>query len=444
MSAGETFDLVVRGGTVVAPGKTSRADVGVRSGRIAMVGDLAAAPAKEVFDATHLHVLPGVMDTQVHFREPGLEHKEDLETGTRAALLGGVTAVFEMPNTRPPTTTAALLDDKVARMQGRAWVDFAFYAGATPQNAHELAELERRPGCAGVKMFMGSSTGDLLVAADDDVLRVLRSGTRRIAVHSEDEDRLRARKGVIPAGGGPRWHPIWRDVECALGATRRLIRLARQADRRVHVLHVTTREEIDFLRAHKDIASVETSPQHLTMRSPDCYERLGAYAQMNPPIRDVFHREGLWRGVGDGVVDVLGSDHAPHTRAEKDAAYPDTPSGMPGVQTLVGIMLDHVAAGRLTLERFSELMSAGPARIFGIAGKGAITAGFDADLTIVDLGARHSITNAEIASRCGWTPYDGLTVTGWPVAAILGGRVAMREGATIGTPAGRPVRFAAS
>jgi len=436
----ETYDLLIRGGTLVTHAGVLLADVGIRDGRIAGVGRISPAAAGEVFDALGLHVLPGVMDPQVHFREPGGEHKEDLASGTAAAALGGVTAVFEMPNTSPPTTSAAALEDKLARARGRAWVDHAFYVGATEENVDRLPVLERLPGCAGVKVFMGSSTGNLLVATDAGVEAVLRSVGRRAAFHCEDEERLRERMDLrVP--GDPSSHPVWRDVECALRATRRLLAIARRLGKRVHVLHVTTREEMALLADHKDIATVEVPPQHLTLAAPECYERLGAYAQMNPPIRDAEHREGLWKALREGVVDVLGSDHAPHTREEKEAGYPRTPSGMPGVQTLLPVMLDHVHRGRLSLEHLVDLTSAGVARVFGVARKGRLAVGYDADLTLVDLDASRVIEDSWIASKAGWTPFAGMQVTGWPVATIVRGRIVMRDDELLGSPEGRPVRF---
>ena len=444
----EQFDLIVRGGEcflgrgAVRADGLLRADLGVRDGRIASVGDLARATAPEVLDARGLTVLPGAIDTQVHFREPGNEHKEDLEAGTRAAVLGGVTAVFEMPNTDPPTTSAAALDDKFARAKGRAWCDHAFYIGASPDNASQLGELERLAGCAGVKVFMGSSTGTLLVPDDATLATVLRHGTRRVSVHSEDEERLRERKSIAEKSGDVHDHPVWRDAETAMRATSRLLHLARAAGRRVHVLHTTTAQEIEFLARNKDIATVEVTPQHLTLAAPECYDRLGTLVQMNPPIRDAAHRQALWRGIADGIVDVVGSDHAPHTREEKARRYPASPSGMPGVQTLVPILLDHVAAGRLSLARFVELTATRAAEIWGIAGKGALAVNRDADLTVVDLKARRTITDRWIASRAGWTPFHGMTVTGWPKATIIRGVVVMQDDEVRGTPRGIPLRFA--
>jgi len=436
----ESFDLLIRGGMVATPNGIAPADVGVIAGHIAAIGSLTGAGALEIFEARGLHVLPGVMDTQVHFREPGNEHKEDLATGSLAAILGGVTAVFEMPNTAPPTTTRAAIEDKLARANGRMHCDHAFYVGATPANIGALAELERLPGVCGVKAFLGSSTGTLLLSKEDDILAMLKAGKRRVAVHSEDEDRMIARKHLAERGR-PETHPVWRDAEAARMSTERVLRLARQAGRRLHVLHITTGEEIPLLAGAKEFSTAETTPQHLTLSAPECYERLGSYAQMNPPIRNESHRQALWAAVTEGVIDVIGSDHAPHTREEKDRVYPDTPSGMPGVQTLATILLDHVNKGKLTLERFVDLTASGPQRIFGIAGKGRVARGYDADFTVVDMGLSRKIENKWIASRCGWTPFDGMTTKGWPVATILRGNVVMREFAAIGQAAGKPVRF---
>jgi dihydroorotase len=436
----DSFDLILKGGTVVNHDGEGVRDVGIAGGQFAAIGDLSRASAEETIDCRGLHVLPGVIDTQVHFREPGGTHKEDLVSGSRGAALGGVTAVFERPNTDPTTVSSEALADKVRRAHHRMHCDFAFFVGGTRENTAELSELERLPGCAGVKVFMGSSTGSLLVEDDDGVRDILRVIRRRASFHSEDEPRLRERRG-LRVEGDPRSHPVWRDEETALTCTRRLVGLARETGKRVHVLHITTAQEMAFLQQHKDVASVEVTPHHLTMAAPECYERLGTLAQMNPPVRDAAHRSALWQALEQGVVDVLGSDHAPHTLEEKAKAYPASPSGMTGVQTLVPLMLDHVNTGRLSLARFVDLSSAGPARVFGIARKGRIAAGFDADLTVVDLRRRQTITNAWIASRAGWTPYDGVTVTGWPVGTLIRGRRVMWEGELIGPAQGEAVRF---
>jgi dihydroorotase len=439
-SMADTYDLILKGGIVVNHDGEGPRDLGIRAGRFVAIDDLSRASAGEVIDCKGLHLLPGVIDTQVHFREPGLAHKEDLESGSRSAVMGGVTGVFEMPNTDPLTVSAEALADKVKRGHHRMHCDFAFFVGATVDNTKHLPELERLPGCAGIKVFMGSSTGSLLVADDAGLRAVLQKIRRRASFHAEDEPRLNERKN-LRVEGDPRSHPVWRDEVAALKATQRLVTIAHETGARVHVLHISTAQEMEYLAGHKDVASVETTPHHLTLEAPGCYGRLGTRAQMNPPVRDAVHRTGIWTGLTNGVVDVLGSDHAPHTREEKSKTYPASPSGMTGVQTLVPIMLDHVNAGRLTLLRFVDLTSAGPARLFGIARKGRIAVGYDADVTVVDLKRRETITDKWVASRAGWTPYDGVKVTGWPVGTIIRGCKVMWDGG-LATPAqGERVRF---
>lgn len=436
----QTYDLILKNGTVVTPGGETRADIGVINERIAFIGDLDGSVAGEIYDAKGLHILPGVIDSQVHFREPGLEYKENLETGARSAALGGVVAVFEMPNTNPSTTSPEMLADKLARAKGRMDIDHAFYAGATHHNVDVLAEMEATPGCCGVKVFMGASTGDLLIQDDEGVEAVLRAIKRRAAFHSEDEYRLVERRGLAREGD---WtsHPEVRDVEAAVSSTTRLLRIARKVGKRIHVLHITTAEEMELLRAAKDVASVECLPQHLTLVAPGAYERLRGYAQMNPPIREQRHVDALWRALNAGIVDVLGSDHAPHTKEEKARSYPASPSGMPGVQTLVPVMLTHVNNGKLTLRRFVELTSAGPQRVFGLADKGRIAEGYHADFTVVDMKRKETITEEWSKSKCGWTPFDGFEATGWPVATIVRGGFVMRDGEIVAKGGGQPVRF---
>lgn len=436
----ETFDRIFKGGIVVNQDGEGQRDIGVKNGVITAIADLSPASAGEVIDCKGLHILPGVIDSQVHFREPGLDHKEDLESGSRAAVMGGVTAVFEMPNTDPLTTTPEALADKVKRGTHRMHCDFAFWVGGTHENAKDVAELERLPGTPGIKVFMGSSTGALLVEDDAGVAAILRNTRRRAAFHSEDEMMLRERRD-LRVENDPRSHPVWRSAEVAMRCTERLVRIAHETRARIHVLHITTAEEILFLAKHKDVATCEITPHHLTMVAPECYERLGTYAQMNPPVREAHHRDGLWYAIREGIADVLGSDHAPHTRAEKDKPYPNSPSGMTGVQTLVPLMLDHVNAGKLSLQRFVDLTSAGPQRLFSIAKKGRIAVGYDADLTIVDMKRKETIRNEWIASKCGWTPYDGVTVQGWPIGTIVRGKKVMWDGAIVEAAQGEKVLF---
>lgn len=441
-SSDTPFDLVLRDAQVVTPAGVEELDIGVQDGCITALGDLKQARASRLLSFAGCHILPGVIDSQVHFREPGLEHKEDLHTGTAAAALGGVTAIMEMPNTRPNTDSAAALADKLTRARGRAWVHHAFFIGATPENARLLGELEGLPGAAGVKVFMGSSTGSLLIRERSLLREVLRHGQRRVAIHAEDEARLVARRPMVEAADAKvQLHPEWRDTQSALLATETLLSEARAAGRRVHVLHISTADELPRLAAHRDVATVECTPQHLTLAAPDCYDALGSLAQMNPPIRGAEHRAALWQAVATGLIDVVGSDHAPHTREEKAQPYPKSPSGMPGVQTLLPLMLEHLHQGRLSLLRLVDLLAAGPARVYGLAGKGRIALGYDADFTVVDLARTAKIRNEDQASRSGWTPFDGKPVHGWPIATILDGRVVMRDGELVGAPAGRPLSF---
>ena len=435
----EKFDLVLKEAAVVTPQGPVEADIAVLNGKIAALGAFGGHLAKKTVSCRGLHILPGLIDSQVHFREPGNEHKEDLESGTAAAILGGVTTIFDMPNTKPATTTAEALADKVARARGRAWCDHAFYLGGTAENARTIGASENLPGCCGIKIFMGSSTGDLLMAGDGPILDVLKGSTRTVSVHAEDEPRLIERRHIAESAQNPLAHPLWRDEETALRATTRVLNLARQANRRVHVLHVTTAQEMALLAQNRHLASVEVTPQHLTLWAPDCYERLGTLAQMNPPIRDKVHQDALWRALNDGVVDVIGSDHAPHTLSEKNKPYPQSPSGMPGVQTILPVMLTHVAEGRLSLVKMVELLGHGPGKLFGLKNKGQIAPGYDADLVAVDLKAQRTITRDWLKSKCGWSPFDGMKVTGFPLMTFLRGELTAQDGALIGTPRGRLV-----
>jgi len=437
------YDLLLKSGHVVVRQngeyKTVQTDLGLKNGRIEEMRSIPPEQAANVIKADHLHILPGLIDTQVHFREPGLEHKETLNAGSRGAALGGITGVFEMPNTKPLTVTALDLKDKLTRANGKMWCDYAFYLGSTPDNLSKLADLEKLPGCAGIKTFMGSSTGSLLISEDEHLEKIIQNIQRRAAFHAEDEARLKERKHLVEEKPGhPEMHPVWRDEKSAFIATEKLVKLAKKYNKQVHVLHVSTAEEMEFLKNYKDVASVETLPQFLTLTAPECYERLGTFAQMNPPIREKRHQDALWKALNSGVVDVLGSDHAPHTIEEKKQVYPKSPSGMPGVQTIVPVMLDHVSKGRLTLYRLVELLASKPAELFNISGRGEIAKGMEATFTIVDLKKTKTIENKWIASVSGWTPFDGMKITGWPVMTMIRGQIVMRDDELIGGPRGKP------
>lgn len=433
------FDKILRGGFVVTPSGISRCDIGIIDETIAYIGILQDELASEVIDCTGLYILPGVIDSQVHFREPGAEHKENLLSGSKAAVLGGVTSIFEMPNTNPPTVSEAALLDKVHRATHNMYCDFAFWVGGTHENAPYVAQLECLPAVAGIKIFMGSSTGNLLVDDDAGVRNLLLNTRRRVAVHSEEESRLNERKSLRVKGDAAS-HPIWRDATAAQLCTERLVRIARETKSLIHILHVSTKQEIAFLQEHKDLVTLEATPHHLTFSSED-YAKYGSLIQMNPPIRKAEHREAVWYGIEQGLIDVLGSDHAPHTLAEKAKPYPLSPSGMPGVQTSLPVMLNYVNQGRLSLERLVDLMSHGPNRIFNICRKGRIAVGYDADFAIVDMKRKETITNKASGSKAGWTPYDNMVVQGWPVGTVIRGNLIMWEGKIVAEPQGQPVKF---
>jgi len=438
----ENYDLLLKNGKVVLPDGIKEINVGVVKGKIQAISDNSNISADEIFDCRGLHVLPGVIDSQVHFREPGNEHKETLESGMKSAAMGGVTAVFEMPNTNPLTITNEAIDDKLERAKKSPWTDYAFYLGGTEHYAKDLAKWENMKGVCGIKIFMGASTGDLLSASDDELEAVLSNGKRVVAIHAEDEYIMQENKKTILGNSNDvKLHGKWRSEESCLSATTRLLRIARKHNRRVHVLHITTAQEMELLAKNKDIASVEVLPIHLTLHAPECYERLGTFAQQNPPVRETHHQDALWEAVRNGIVDIIGSDHAPHTIKEKNETYPNTPSGTPAVQTMVPIMLNHVNEGRLTLDRLVELWSYGPERIHKLSTKGKIEIGYDADFTIVDLKKKKTITNEQQCSISKWTPFDGKEVTGWPISTIIRGNIVMRNDELCSTPIGEPIKF---
>lgn len=385
--------------------------------------------------------MPGVIDSQVHFREPGLENKENLESGMKAAAAGGVTCVFEMPNTNPLTITPEAMADKLQRASRVAWTDYAFYLGGTGRTSSNLSEWENLEGTCGIKIFIGASTGDLITPSDEEIEAVISNGKRVIAVHAEDQYIMdRNKKEILGSSTDVSMHNIWRSPESCLSATRRVVEIAKKYKRRVHILHITTAEEMEYLKMNKDVASVEVLANHLSFSAPECYERLGTLVQQNPPIREKHHQDALWRAINDNTVDILASDHAPHTLDEKAQTYPSSPSGTPGVQTLVPVMLNHVSNKKLSIERLVDLWSHGPHRIHKIHNKGQITKGYDADITLVDLNKKMTITNAQQKSRTGWTPYDGLNVTGWPVMTMIRGNIVMREDELL-QPIGQQVKF---
>jgi len=438
----------LRGEAVWMDGGLRPAELVLEEGRIVQAGLPGGGPGElPLLDLGPRWVLPGMVDTQVHFREPGYPHKEDLESGSRAAVAGGMTAFLEMPNTKPLTVDEASLADKVCRAVDRCWCDFGFFMGATEENADRLHELERLPGCCGVKIFMGSSTGSLLLADDGSLRRALASGRSRVSVHAEDEPRLKQLKALHPEADHPLWHPLLRDPECARLAVARLLAASEATGRPVHILHMNSAEEMELLRALPPgvlggRVTAELTPQHLLLEAPVCYEELGWRAVMNPPIRSSQHREALWRALEDGLIHILGSDHAPHTVEEKSKPYPTAPSGMPGTETMLPLMLDQVLRGRLSLARLVSLLAEAPARVFGMEGKGAIAPGLRADFTVVDPGEEWTVDEAALRSRCGWSPFHGRTLRGRVTHTILRGGVVYAEGQFHGPARGRALEFA--
>ena len=434
------LDLIIKNGTCYIDGNLTKTDIGIKNNKISHIGDLQSEKSKDLYDAENLIVLPGCLDTQVHFREPGSTDTEDLHTGSKAAIAGGITGVFEMPNTNPPTSNKKEFQRKLDLAKNRMYCNYAFYFGATADNSDDLASLKSLEGCCGIKLFAGSSTGNLLVAEEDDIDKVFQNSSKVVAVHSEDEAILNKNKKLIEKGN-VHTHAVWRSAECAISSTRRIVKIAERHNKKAHILHITTKEEIDFLSQHKGNITFEITPQHLTLFAPDCYDKLGNYAQMNPPLREKSHYDRLWYAVRNNLNDTIGSDHAPHLKVNKDKEYPNTPSGMPGVQTLLPVMLNHVNEGRLSLNQLINLLCENPVKIFGIQNKGFIKKDYDADFTIIDMEKIIEIKNENIQSKCGWSPFNGYKFKGTPVATIINGIIKMKDGNIIGEPEGLPLKF---
>ena len=433
------LDLIVRNGTCFIDGNLSKYDIGVQNGKITHIGDLTKEQSSNTINADGKIVFPGLMDTQVHFREPGSVDAEDLHSGSRAAIVGGITSVFEMPNTNPPTTNFEEFKKKI-NLGKRMYCNHAFYFGATAENYEILEKLKNLEGCCGIKLFAGSSTGNLLVDKEEDIEKVFKYASKVVAVHSEDEEILKLRKKLIQKGD-VKTHPVWRNEEVAISSTRKIVKIAKRLNKKAHILHVTTKDEVDFLSQNKGNITFEITPQHLTMYAPDCYDRLGSYAQMNPPIRDKSHYDRLWYAIRNDYNDTIGSDHAPHLKINKEKQYPDSPSGMPGVQTILPVMLNHMNEGKIKLNQIVKFLCENPVKIFGIKNKGYIKKDFDADFTIVDLNKVIEIKNENIESKCGWSPFDGYKFKGTPIYTIIAGEIKMQDGKIIGEPTGKPLSF---
>lgn len=428
---------LIRHAQVVLPESTERINVLIENGKVAALDVPDGASADEVIDASGLHLIPGVVDDQVHFREPGLTHKEDLLTATRACAKGGVTSFLEMPNTKPTTTSVAALESKLGLAAGRCVVNYGFYIGATPENVAELARATRTPG---IKIFIGSSTGDLLVDEQSALERIFAETTLPICAHCEDEATVRANAARIGGGSSVADHSRIRDNAAALIATRRAVDLAERHRHRFHVLHVSTAEEVQFLRGTSDLITAEACPHHLFFTVDD-YDRLGSLIQMNPSIKSRADAAAVWQGLLDGTLEVIATDHAPHTLEEKRQPYPKSPSGLPAVENSLALMLNQVSLGLCSLRQVVSWMCEAPARVWNLHQKGAIREGWDADLVLVDLNRTAVVRNEEQLTKCGWTPWDGVSLTGWPVRTFVHGQTVYCDGRVVGEGTGREILY---
>ena len=435
------MSLLLKNGQVYYKDELQNLDILIEDNHIKKVEKNISDDASEVKDCTGLTIFPGFIDTHVHFREPGHPKKETLESGSRAAVLGGITGIFEMPNTSPITDNKEMLEDKLSRAKDNMHCNYAFYFGATNENSDKLDFLKGFDGCCGVKMFVGSSTGDLLVKDDFYIEQVIKNSPRIVSIHSEDEDMLVARKNIIEEGN-VKSHYKWRSVECAVSSTKKLIAFANKHKKNIHILHITTKDEVDYVRENKpEFVTLETTPQHLTLYAPDIYNQLNTFAQINPPIRTKDHRDGIWKGVDEDLISIIGSDHSPHTKEEKKQPYPKSPSGMPGTQTIGLIMTDYFLKGKISLKKLVDLLCINPCKIFGIKNRGALKTGNIADLTIYKLNEKFTIKDEWIESKCGWTPFNGTSVDVTPYGTIINGKTTVWNQELIEKGFGKPYSF---
>ncbi|BAQ63745.1 dihydroorotase [Geminocystis sp. NIES-3709] len=421
-----TSNLLIRNAQILLPNNDIfLGDLSIKQGKIAEIGSELRDDSAQIIDGTGLTLLPGVIDPQVHFREPGLEHKEDLFTASCACAKGGVTSFLEMPNTVPLTTTQATLDDKLYRASQKCLVNYGFFMGATAENLDDLRNAH--PAC-GIKIFMGSNHGALLVSTETEIEPIFAKGSRLIAVHAEDQARIVERKKLFKGNTDPAIHSQIQDEIAALNATKLAVKLANKYQRRLHILHLSTGIEAEYLRQHKTPwISTEVTPQHLLLNTTD-YERIGTLAQMNPPLRSPENNDILWKALLDGVIDCIATDHAPHTLEEKAKPYPHSPSGMPGVETSLPLMLTEYKKGRCTLAQVVKWMCTNPAKLYNIPHKGEIKIDYDADLTLVDLNSYKPVLKENLATKCKWSPFEGWNLTGWPIYTIVNGNIALEKG----------------
>ena len=434
-----TNSLLIKNGSLVNSSGVVKSDIFISGGKITQIGTSLNCEADRIIDAAGKYIFPGLIDPQVHFRDPGLTHKEDLKTGSMAAAAGGITTFFEMPNTNPSTITLEKLEKKYKVASEKCITNFSFFFGATNDNIEEIKKMDNT---CGLKIFMGSSTGDLLVDDDEALDRIFSCCDKIIAVHAEDEEILKEAEKKVSKDSFAN-HPDARPVEAALKATTKAVNLALKYKKRLHVLHLSTAEEVEFLRKHKSsgLITAETTPQHLLMHAPNIYNEIGSFAQMNPPIREKYHQKELWAGLKDGTIDCVATDHAPHTLEEKALPYGEAPSGMPGVQTSLTLMLNEVANEKINLEDVVKWMAENPAKLYNIKGKGFLKEGYDADITIVDMDCEKTILNENMYSKCGWTAFHNTTTKGWPIITIVNGNIVYENDELNLDVFGKPVKF---
>lgn len=428
---------LIQGAQVVLPSGIQQVSVLIENSKIADIDVAAQVAVDETVHAAGLHLIPGVIDDQVHFREPGLTHKEDLATASRACAKGGVTTFLEMPNTIPAATTQERLEQKLALAAKKSIVNYGFYIGATCENLAELKAARRTPG---IKIFIGSSTGDLLVDDQDALERIFAETTLSITAHCEDEATIRANRERIGPTNDVADHSRIRDHRAALVATRRAIDLAHRHNHRFHVLHVSTGDEVELIRDHHNLITAEVCPHHLFFNVDD-YGRLGTLVQMNPSLKTADDNRRLWQALVDGDIQVVATDHAPHTWDEKQQPFPQSPSGLPAVENSLALMLDQVSAGRISLESLVERMCDAPARVWDIIGKGRIAIGYDADLVLVDLNKQAEVCNETQETKCGWSPWHGTKLTGWAVQTWVMGHCVFHDGRIDASRAGTEAQF---
>ncbi|MGI0480077.1 dihydroorotase [Geminocystis sp. CENA526] len=434
-----TSNLLIRNAEILLPnGDLFLGDLSIKEGKIAEIGTQLQDDSAQIIDATGLTLLPGVIDPQVHFREPGLEYKEDLFTASCACAKGGVTSFLEMPNTKPLTTTQERLDEKLHLASQKCLVNYGFFMGATAENLDDLRNAN--PAC-GIKIFMGSNHGALLVSTEAEIEPIFAKGSRLIAVHAEDQARIVERKKQFKDISNPAIHSEIQDETAALNATKLAVKLSNKYQRRLHILHLSTGIEAEYLREHKTPwISTEVTPQHLLLNTDD-YDRIGTLAQMNPPLRSKQNNEILWKALLDGVIDCIATDHAPHTLEEKAKPYPHSPSGMPGVETSLLLMLTEYKKGRCTLAQVVKWMCSNPAKLYNIPNKGEIKVGYDADVILVDLKNYKPVLKENLSTKCGWSPFEGWNLTGWPVYTIVLGNIALEKGKLNTEVRGKPLTF---